>query len=286
MPLKPFGVELRGWDPARELSDDDLAFIRDALHRNVIVVFRGHPVPTNQELARFALRFGDVAPAGEMYGIELEQREVLQVSNELNADGKEKGVAGSGSIPWHTDYSFQVRAAKETVLEAFKLPPSGGPQTCFLNMYDAYETLPDSLRERIDGLVARHTLHAAGQYSSPDVDPAEQEARARQANPNLHYPDDGAGVPHPVVMPHPETGRRSLYVSSFVQRFDGLPADEGRALLDALLAHADQPQRRYCHSWQLGDMILSDQIGTVHSRGLVRAAEPRTMRQLSTLIPA
>jgi alpha-ketoglutarate-dependent taurine dioxygenase len=286
MPLKPFGVELRGWDPSRELTDDDLAFIRDALYRHVLVVFRGHPVPTNAELARFALRFGDVAAAGEMYGIELEQREVLQVSNELNADGKEKGVAGSGSIPWHTDYSFQQRAAKETVLEAFKLPPSGGPQTCFLNMYDAYETLPDDLRERIEGLVARHTLHAAGQYASPDVDPDEREARARQANPALHYPDDGSGVPHPVVMPHPETGRRSLYVSSFVQRFDGVPEDDGRALLDALIAHADQPHRRYCHSWQLGDLILSDQVGTVHSRGLVRAAETRTMRQLSTLIPA
>ncbi|HEV8297580.1 MAG TPA: TauD/TfdA family dioxygenase [Acidimicrobiales bacterium] len=285
-PLAPFGAEVRGWDPSRDLTDAEVGYVRDALAAHVLLCFRGHPVPTHAELARFALRFGDVAAAGEMYGIELAQREVLEVSNELNEQGKEKGVAGSGSIPWHTDYAFHPRPAKETFLEAYKLPPGGGPQTCFLDMYDAYETLPDELRSRVEGLVARHTLWAAGAYASADVDPEERAARERQVNPDLHYPDDGAGVPHPVVMTHPRTGRRSLYVSSFVRAFDGVEHEEGRALLDALIVHADQPQRHYCHTWQLGDLVVSDQLGTVHKRGLVRANEPRTMRQMSTLLPA
>jgi taurine dioxygenase/pentalenolactone F synthase len=285
-PLAPFGAEVQGWDPTRDLADAELEFVRGALAAHVVLVFRGHAVPTHEQLARFAQRFGEVAAAGEMYGIELAQREVLEVSNELDATGKEKGVAGSGTIPWHTDYSFQRRAAQETFLEAYKLPPSGGPQTCFLDMYDAYETLPADLQARIDGLVARHTLFAAGAYATPDVDPDERAARERQANPALHYPDDGSGAPHPVVMVHPLTGRRALYVSSFVQRFDGVDHDEGRALLDTLLRHADQRERCYCHSWQLGDLVLSDQVGTVHKRGLVRANEARTMRQMSTLLPA
>jgi alpha-ketoglutarate-dependent taurine dioxygenase len=283
--LSPFGAEVRGWHPGRELGHDELAFLRRALHTHVLLVFRGHPVPTHAELARFALQFGEVAAVAELYGgIEVVHDDVLHVSNELDAQGREKGVAGSGAIPWHADYSFRRRAAKETFLEAYRLPPSGGPQTCFLDMYDAYETLPDDLRMRIDHLVGRHTLHAASAYVTSDIDPDEREARARQANPELRYPDDGSGAPHPAVMTHPETGRRALYVSAFVQRFDGVPDDESRALVQALLDHADRPQRRYCHTWRLGDLVVSDQVGTVHKRGTVRASEPRTMRQLSTLL--
>jgi alpha-ketoglutarate-dependent taurine dioxygenase len=284
--LAPFGAEVRGWQPHRDLGDDELRFLREALATHVLLVFRGHPIPTHEELARFALRFGEVAAAGEMYGIELAQREVLEVSNELDERGKERGVAGSGAIPWHTDYSFQARAAKETFLEAYRLPPSGGPQTCFMNMYAAYEALPASRQARLDGMVARHTLWAASAYASPDDDPDEREARTRQANPDLRYPDDGSGVLHPVVRSHPDTGRKALYVSSFVREFEGVPEDQGRALLDALLRHAESLGQCYCHTWQVGDLVLSDQVGTVHRRGTVFARDARTMRQLSTLLPA
>jgi alpha-ketoglutarate-dependent taurine dioxygenase len=211
---------------------------------------------------------------------------VLKVSNELDDRGYEVGAAGSGSIPWHTDYAFMDRPAKETFLEARVLPPGGGPQTSFCDMYAALEALPSDLRDRIDGLIGRHALMAAGNYGSADPDPNEREARARQTNPDLHYPDDRGGIPHPVVARHPETGREALYVSSFVDRFDGVPYDEGRALLDELLTRAVRPERVYSHDWQVGDLIVFDTIGTVHARGLVKARETRSMRQLSTLVDA
>jgi taurine dioxygenase len=208
------------------------------------------------------------------------------VSNELDAQGRERGVAGSGAIPWHNDYAFRAQSARATVLEAFHLPPGGGPPTCFLDMYAAYEALPAAVRSRIEALVGRHTLHAAGAYATIDPDDADRAARAKQANLDITYPDDGAGAPHPVVYPHPDTGRRALFVSAFVREFDGVPFDEGRALLDELLVHADDPSRHYCHHWVAGDIVISDQIGTVHKRGTVRSDAGRTMRQLSTLVSA
>ena len=282
--LAPFGAEVRGWDPSGT-SPDDAQFLRRSLAQHHVLVLRGHRVPTGPELARLGFVFGPVAPAADLYtGIAFDQREILHVSNELDEQGREKGAAGSGAIPWHNDYAFRADAAKETLLEAFRLPADDGPSTCFLDMYAAYDTLPEPLRARVEGLIGRHTLHAAGAYAAVDTDATERAARAKQANTDIVYPDDGAGAPHPVVHIHPETGRRALYVSAFVREFDGVPYDDGRALLDALLTHADQPSRRYCHHWVLGDIVISDQVGTVHSRGLVRADAGRTMRQMSTLL--
>jgi len=283
-PLRPFGAEVRGWDPAATSAADE-RFLRDALAVHHVLVLRGHRVPTGAELARLGFVFGPVAPAADLYtGISFDQREILHVSNELDAQGRERGVAGSGAIPWHNDYAFRIDAAKETILEAFRLPADGGPPTCFLDMYAAYDALPDTLRARVDGLIGRHTLHAAGAYASAEGGDDERAARAKQANNDIVYPDDGSGAPHPVVSRHPETGRRALYVSAFVREFDGVASDEGRALLDELLVHADHPSRHYCHHWLPGDLVISDQIGTVHKRGLVRADAGRTMRQMSTLV--
>lgn len=289
-PIEPFGAVVRGWDPAHTSAADG-AFLQAALDEHHVLVLRGHRVPTGPELARLGFAFGPVAPAADLYtGIAFDQREILHVSNELDAQGRERGVAGSGTIPWHNDYAFRVDAAQETLLEAYRLPADGGPATCFLDMYAAYDSLPLELRDRVTGLVGRHTLHAAGEYASVphhagESDDAERAARAKQHNPEISYPDDGSGAPHPVARVHPRTGRVALYVSAFVREFDGMPYADGRELLDSLLRHADVPERHYCHHWQPGDLVISDQVGTVHRRGLVRADAGRTMRQMSTLLP-
>jgi alpha-ketoglutarate-dependent taurine dioxygenase len=283
----PLAATVRGWDPSRGLSDDEVALLRDALARHHVLVLRGHPQPTAAELARFANHFGPVAPAGDLYeGISFEHHEVLAVSNELNEKGYERGVAGSGALPWHTDYSFFDNAAKETFLEALLLPPGGGPNTMFCDLYAAYDALPDDWRTLVHGLTAHHTLLAASGYSRPTGDDDELAARERQRNPELTYPDDGTGAWHPAVVTHPETGRTSLYVSEFVSHFEGHSIDESRAIVRDLLAFATVPERVYSHAWQVGDLIVFDTVGTVHRRDNLRTDQRRTMRQLSTLLAA
>jgi alpha-ketoglutarate-dependent taurine dioxygenase len=283
----PLAAIVRGWEPSRPLTDDEAAQLRDALARYHVLVLRGHPQPTAAELARFASQWGPVAPAGDLYeGISFEHHEVLAVSNELNEKGYERGVAGSGALPWHTDYSFFDTAAKETFLEALRLPPGGGPNTMFCDLYAAYDALPDEWRARVHQLRAHHTLTAASGYSTPEGDPDEIEARNRQRNPELTYPDDGTGAWHPAVVTHPETGRTALYVSEFVSHFEGYTPDESRAMVRELLAFATKPERVYSHAWQVGDLIVFDTVGTVHRRDNLRTDQQRTMRQLSTLLAA
>ena len=283
----PLAAMVRGWDPSRAMTHDEVALLRDSLERYHVLVLRGQPQPTAAELARFANQFGPVAPASDMYeGISFEHHEVMAVSNELNEKGYERGVAGSGSLPWHTDYSFLTTAAKESFLEALLLPPGGGPNTMFCDLYAAYDALSDEWRARLLTMTAHHTLTAASGYSQPQGDPDELIARQRQRHPDLVYPDDGTGAWHPAVITHPETGRRALYVSEFVSHFDGLDVEESHSIVRELLAFATTPERVYSHAWQVGDLIVFDTVGTVHRRDNLRTDQRRTMRQLSTLLAA
>ena len=96
-PMEPFGAVVRGWDPAAT-TDAVAAELRHALAEHHVLVLRGHRPPTGEELARLGFAFGDVAPAADLYtGIGFDRREILHVSNELDAQGREKGVAGSGA---------------------------------------------------------------------------------------------------------------------------------------------------------------------------------------------
>lgn len=278
-----FGAEVRGWEPSRPPDPALVRQLQRALDAHHVLVLRGHPTPTDAQLVRFAAGWGELAETAAKYGLDLPDDRMLYVSNELDDRGVERGAAGSGSIPWHHDYAFWERPGQESFLEAQHLPPGGGPWTCFCDMYAAWDALPDELRERVRHLIGVHTLHAAGAYAEPTTDDEELRLRAAQANPDLRYPDDGAGARHPVAIRHPRSGRIALYVSSFVREFEGVGHDEGRELLDRLLGFAHSPEREYCHAWQQGDLVVFDTVGTVHRREEVLARQHRTMRQMSTL---
>ena len=67
---------------------------------------------------------------------------------------------------------------------------------------------------------------------------------------------------------------------------DTLPDDEARSLVDTLLEHTIRPERTYGHEWQAGDLIVFDTVGTIHSRDDFARDATRSMRQMSTLLPA
>jgi taurine dioxygenase len=194
------------------------------------------------------------------------------------------GYAGSGYLPWHTDYSFRERAAKETLLEAVELP-ANGPRTHWVNTYEAYEQLDPTLRTRLTGLIGRHDPYASARHVA-EARSSDSAAYGERMNPSAALPYEGKPVPHPLARTHPESGRTALYVSSFVGAVDTLPDDEARSLVDTLLEHAIRPERTYSHPWQQGDLIVFDTVGTIHSRDDFRRDATRSMRQMSTLLPA
>ena len=278
-----FGAEVAGWEPSRSLQPDERDRIRSALSDHSLLVFRGHPRPTDAELGRFAAEFGEVVRGGEIYGLPSAGGDVLRVSNLPDPEGYDVGYAGSGPLPWHTDYSYMPRAAKETFLEAERVPP-GGPRTHWCHMYRAYETLPAPLRERVRGRVGLHDPMASARHLPP-ADRESRRARAARTHPRARLPYSGTPAAHPAVREHPETGRSALYVDTFVSSFEGLEISESRTLLDELLAHALRPERLYSHEWRPGDLVMFDTVGTMHSRDDHDHRLPRSMRQLSTLLP-
>jgi len=280
----PFGACVRGWEPGRPLDDAETEVLHEALRGHVLLVLRGHRCPTNEEFARLGRSFGELFPGGQLYGLESESRDVLRVSNELDSEGHEVGYAGSGYLPWHSDYTFRARAAKETLLEAMVLPDDG-PRTHFANTYSAYEALEPALRERIQDLVGCHDPMAAGRRMPEEARAASLENYGSRLNPNAELPYGGKPVPHAIARVHPESGRTALYVSDFVSGIEGMPDDEALPLIDTLLDHAIRADWTYSHSWQLGDLVIFDTVGTVHSRDDFDREAVRSMRQMSTRLP-
>jgi taurine dioxygenase len=286
----PLGALASGWDPGAPLSDDDLAALRQALADRLVVVLRGQRECDADELAALAHQLGEPFPADELYNIPTETPEVLAVSNELNDDGYEIGTAGSGPLPWHTDYAFLDTIARESLLNAQRVPSDGGADTSFCDMYTAYETLPGHLSEKLTGRTGRYTITSENntrlRQNHHNEDPTAAAARRELANPDITYPGSGEVVEHPVEMPHPDTGRVALYVSSFSSGFVGIDdSEEAFALTQAAMDHAIVPEHTYTHRWRQGDVVIFDTVGTVHRREMPHSPGARSLRQLSIKYP-
>jgi alpha-ketoglutarate-dependent taurine dioxygenase len=281
--LEPFGAFVTGWRPDEMLGAGDLAKIRSALQTHLVLVFRGHPLPTDAELVRFARPFGDLVKGTEWFGDIVEYPEILPITNRVGDDGIAQGTGGAAEFPWHADYSYVPRPGKESFLDAVELPAQP-PRTCFCSQYVALETLPKALAEPIRG---RRAFHSIAQYEpddgSPEILAGMSEKRERDARLGIERPGYPEAV-HPVVFRHPETGREALYVSPSITRYIlDMPRDESDALLEELHAHSTRPEQVYAHDWQVGDLVVFDTVGAMHRRDGWSTGEPRFMRQLSSM---
>jgi hypothetical protein len=157
-----------------------------------------------------------------------------------------------------------------SILRGIEVPPDGG-DTLFANMYAVYEALPDDMKGRIRGL---RVWHSHDQVLSHD--PQLKNAGADYAR----LP----AVNHPLVRRHPITGRLSLFLSPHTMvRIDGLPEEDGRALLDELTAFATQERFVYRHKWRRDDVILWDNRCTMHAVMPYDAAHVRRIMHRTTI---
>ena len=126
-------------------------------------------------------------------------------------------------------------------------------------MYDAYDTLTEKTKKRIDGLKARHSFN---RYKNKRVGiPKQRQQGGKERYEKISPPD----VFHPVVRTHPDTGRKALYVSPrfTIGILDG-SEDEAQELLDELIEHTIQPKFIYHHEWRVGDLMMWDNRCTLH----------------------
>jgi alpha-ketoglutarate-dependent taurine dioxygenase len=152
---------------------------------------------------------------------------------------------------WHFDGSLQPYPNLATLLRAMKLSDSGG-QTEFCNTYAAYEDLPEADKEAIAGLRVVHSAERSQYYVRPEM--SYEEITFWQKSPTKSCP---------MVWTH-QSGRKSLLLGATADYVIGLPAEESRALLARLRDWATQPRYVYRHEWQLGDLLMWDNTGTMH----------------------
>jgi taurine dioxygenase len=268
------GAEIRGLDLGRV---DDRAFRRiyDAWLEHLVLVFPGQNVTDEDQIA-FARRFGELEIHPSREHRSSRHPEIYRVSN-VDERGNVMPQESKGwrymnlTWLWHTDSSFREVPSMGSILRGIEVPPDGG-DTLFANMYAVYEALPDDMKGRIRGL---RVWHSHDQVLSHD--PQLKNAGADYAR----LP----AVNHPLVRRHPITGRLSLFLSPHTMvRIDGLPEEDGRALLDELTAFATQERFVYRHKWRRDDVILWDNRCTMHAVMPYDAAHVRRIMHRTTIV--
>lgn len=243
------GAVISGADLARPLSDADFAIIRQAFLDHGVIFFREQRLTPEQHLA-FARRFAPI-DINRFFKAVDGYPEIAEVRKEA----EQTTNIGGG---WHTDHSYDQIPAMGSVLLAREVPPSGG-DTLFASMSKVYEALSPGLKSTLDRLRAvhssRHVFGDKGGYAKTN------DLGARIGNAAAAVQD----AIHPVVIRHPETGRKTLYVNSaFTLRFEGWTAQESEPLLRYLYQFAARPEFSCRWQWQEGSLAFWDNRATWH----------------------
>ena len=263
------GAEVTGIDLAQPLSKADFETILNAWHQHLILVFPDQHITPLQQI-EFSRHFGQLDHhESQPFNRHPEHDDMMLITNKL-VRGKPSQTKTAGQN-WHTDLSYTIRPAKGTTLYCLEKPAVGG-DTCFANMYLAYETLSDKMRQFLDTLEG---VHDASLVASLDKRDPALTAEFKRLNPL---------VVHPAVRLHPGTNRKALYVNERVRNFLGMSEGESKAIIDYLCQYSIQPRFVYRHRWRLHDMIMWDNRCLTHlAVGDYDPAEPRHMLRTSLL---
>lgn len=262
------GIEVSGAD-ATAMSDADFAQLYDLWLDNCLLVLRDQEL-TPQALTAFSGRFGplEMPPSSEKGSREEERAsqapEMWIISNVIE-NGQPIGALGSGEAFWHTDMSYLRTPPTASILYGHEIPVSGS-STWYGNMFAAVDRMPASLRERVGDLEVNHdsSYTAAGEL--------------RKGARPVRDPREAPGARHPIIRPHPETGRETLFLGRRLNAYiPGLPLEESENLLNMLWDWCTREQFTYEHNWRRGDLLIWDNRSAIHRRAPFNADERRIM---------
>ena len=274
----PLGARVEGVDLAEAISDESFKQILRALGKNGVLCFPDQRLET-QQFVRFGRMFGELEINVANQFHEPGFPEVMVLSN-MTANGKPIGLDDAGQ-GWHTDMSYSREIALANILYAVKVPMRDGRplgDTQFRNMDAAYRDLPAEIKARLKGRTATHDF--AKFWDTMRSRPGSKRA-ALTAEQRARKPP----VSQPIFRIHPITGRTVLYCNpGYATRIDGLPQAESAELLRFLFAHQEQEKYFYAHKWAQSDVLMWDNIGTVHNAVPdYRMDEPRYMRRVQVM---
>ena len=252
-PCEGVGVEILGVD-LKNLTAPEEAEIRAAFANQGVIFFRNQTLSEDDHIA-FAEKFGEIN-INRFFAAHPDHPQIAMVAKDV----EDKDNIGGG---WHTDHSYDVEPALGSVLVARELPDSGG-DTRFASMYIAYETLPDELKQQIEG---RRAIHSVQHIFGTKEDSYYQQSDAGQETRigNASTADTLKDVTHPIVITHPLSGKKALYVNpAFTVGIEGMSGDDGKALLNELYAHAMSNGNVTQFKWEPGSIAFWDNRSTWH----------------------
>ena len=241
------GVEVHNVDIKSGIDAGTFDELRAAFVEHGLIFLRDQDITPDEHIA-FAERWGEINinrffPRLDGYD---------QIATVTKEPDQTTNIGGG----WHTDHSYDHVPAMGSILIARETPPVGG-DTLFACMYTAYDTLSDGLKQTLEDMKAVHSSrHIFGEQSS-----YRDTMKDRFSNPE----DATQDAVHPVVITHPESGRKALYVNpGFTLHFDGWTAAESKPLLDYLYAHAVQLEHTTRFQWAPGSIAFWDNRCTWH----------------------
>jgi len=252
------GAEVTGVDIAGGLSDTTFQAIRDALHRHSVIVIRDQRMPEPDQIA-FTKRLGPLRTSFYNQYAPPGYPELTLISN-IVENGRAIGIMDAGAL-WHSDASYLKTPDMYTGLYGIEIPHRDGKalgDTLFVSTAEAYDQLPEALKQRISGRKAVHSFahHLEKKAVTGNLKRAPLTPEQRAKTPD---------VEHPIVRTHPITGRKSLYVTEgHTGWIAGMDRAESDALLTTLWDHIKRPEFTYRHSWRVGDFLIWDNCATQH----------------------
>lgn len=277
-PVHPrFVGEVSGIDLRQALTRVEVAAIEAGMDEYAVLVFRDQPLDDEQQIA-FTANFGEleVTLAGQMARPEMRRFQKLELGDISNLDGANKlrdrddsrRMYALANRLWHSDASFRAVGAGYTLLHARVVPSQGG-NTEFADMRAAYDALDDAAKAEVAEMVTEHSIVFSREQIGVEV---TSDGNADKLRP----------VQHRLVVTHPVTGRKALYLSSHIGGIVGWPVPEARAYIRDLTEHATQRQFVHAHEWRVGDLVMWDNRMVMHrARAFRDLEEVRDLRRTS-----
>jgi len=239
------GAEIEGVDMARDLDEEVVAEVRQALLDHLVIFLREQKATPLQQLA-FARKFGEPIEYPQLKGLP----ESSMITPVVKLEDQRNNFGGI----WHSDTTYLAEPPMGSMLLAREVPPYGG-DTMFANQYLAYDALSDGLKKTLDGLV--------GVSSSAKADVTKtREDQMKAAGTQLKI----LSAEHPIVRTHPETGRKALYTSvAHTAHIKGWTEKESLPLLQFLWDHQTRPEFTCRFQWRAGSLAFWDNRCAMHN---------------------
>jgi taurine dioxygenase len=258
------GAEIHNVDVSQDLDEATVGIIRKALLDHCVIFFRNQKLDAERHKA-FTRRFGKIFIHPNYKGMQTDP-EIIVIAREPG----DKKIVGE---EWHTDTTMMLEPPMGAILYAIEVPPYGG-DTLFANQYQAYAALSDGMKQMLASVRA---VHSDRKVAGPQAN--KNAYRATKVREDADWRETVST--HPVVVTHPETKRKLLYVNaSYTMGFAGMTEEESRPLLDYLLQHGHRPEFTCRFRWQPGSIAFWDNRAckhlAIHDAGPFRRVMRRT----------